>query len=431
MAMAMTFIFSPLTTNAQTHTDYNETLSVNDEELAQLLAPIALYPDVLLLQILIASSYPFEVAEAERWLARNPHLADDQLEKALEDKDWDTSVLALCNYPNILGMMVENLNWTAKLGDAFVNQQQDVMDVVQDLRTSARDQGNLKTTDEQKVIVEKKIIRIEPVHYNYVYVPVYDPLVIYGPWRYPSFRPFRIYYPGVRVYSPGIVFSARISLGFGFVRWSVFDWPSRNVVIINRDRTKRYDRNYDVYQRHGEPRYWRPDHKRRDVHKASVRPKPGYHPPVKSQPHRAIITPKKNTDRIRTETRDIRTKTDAQRKQPVLKHRSQPVKPMPGPIAKPKSEVKRPDAGHRPDVKPRPENKDRRTDVVQNERPTKRETRPGATRTVRKDSSDKTREIKSRDTDKPAVSRDDAKKEEIRANDRGSVVDRDRRRSRH
>ena len=232
---------TPLSAKAQIQTRYEQPPTFSQEELAQMLAPIALYPDALLSQILIAASYPYEVAEADRWLARNPYLTDEQLDEALQAKDWDVSVLSLCYYPKVLNMMAENLSWTARLGDAFVNQQQDVMDNIQDLRARAAAQGNLNTTDEQRVIVEERIIRIEPVYYNYLYVPVYDPFVVYGPWWFPAFLPFRIFYPGVVVTGPRIVFSPRLFVSFGVIGWSHFDWHTRHIIIRDIDRTRKFE----------------------------------------------------------------------------------------------------------------------------------------------------------------------------------------------
>ena len=285
IAFAAVILFAmPLSLKAQTteiETRYENAATFSNEELAQMLAPIALYPDALLSQMLIAASYPFEIVEADRWLARNPQLRDEALDDALSQKDWDVSVLSLCHYPKVLTMMSENLNWTARLGDAFVNQQQDVMDTVQELRARASAQGALANTDEQKVIVEERIIRIEPAYYNYMYVPVYDPLIIYGPWWFPAFVPFRIFYPGVAVVGPRIVFAPRLFIGFGVIGWSAFDWRARNVVIVNIDRTRRFNRHVNVY-RGPDHSPWRPDRERRFVREQRAKEIPRFHPTVKS-----------------------------------------------------------------------------------------------------------------------------------------------------
>src|SRR5512136_1875145 len=134
------------------------------EQLDQLLAPIALYPDVLLSQILMASTYPLEVVEANRWLKQNPNLADNRLDEALKDKPWDVSVKSLCHFPQVLSMMDEKLQQTTDLGNAFLGQQDQVMDTIQKLRARAYDQGNLKSTEQQKVVVQDRDIIVEPAY---------------------------------------------------------------------------------------------------------------------------------------------------------------------------------------------------------------------------------------------------------------------------
>src|SRR5499427_2984116 len=155
---------------------------LKQEELDQLLAPIALYPDDLLSQIFMASTYPLEVVEASRWAKQNQNLKGDALAQALEKQDWDPSVRSLVNFSDVLSKMSDKLDWTQKLGDVFLSQQKDVMDAVQRLRAKAQAAGNLNTTEQQKVIVEEKIIQIEPASPEVVYVPTYDPTVIYGAW---------------------------------------------------------------------------------------------------------------------------------------------------------------------------------------------------------------------------------------------------------
>src|SRR5215475_6137379 len=137
------------------------------EEIEQLVAPIALYPDDLVSQILMASTYPLEVVEAARWAKANKTLKGDALTTALEKQTWDPSVKSLVNFPQVLDMMNEKLDLTQRLGDAFLAQQKDVLDAVQRLRAKAQAQGNLKTTKEQRVIVEQPaaqttVVKIEP-----------------------------------------------------------------------------------------------------------------------------------------------------------------------------------------------------------------------------------------------------------------------------
>jgi hypothetical protein len=183
------------------------------EEIEQLVAPIALYPDPLIAQILMASTYPLEVVSAARWQKSNPGLKGQQLEDALQQLPWDPSVKSLAAFPQVLTMMDQKLDMTQKLGDAFLAQQKEVMDTIQRLRAKADQAGNLKSSKEQKV--EKKqeggntYITIEPSNPEVVYVPTYNPTVVYGPWPYPAYPPYYYYPPG---YVPG---AALFAFGLG------------------------------------------------------------------------------------------------------------------------------------------------------------------------------------------------------------------------
>ena len=170
------------------------------QELDQMLAPIALYPDSLLAQVLIAATYPDQVVEADRWLKENAGLKGDALNNALDTMDWDLSVKALAPFPQVLSMMAEEPAWTQKVGEAFLAQQADVMDSVQKLRQKAQASGNLKTTAEQKVVVQGDYVEIEPVNPEVVYIPSYNPAVVYGPWWYPAYPPW-----SMPLFSPGLL----------------------------------------------------------------------------------------------------------------------------------------------------------------------------------------------------------------------------------
>jgi hypothetical protein len=223
------------------------------EELTQMIAPIALYPDSLLADILMASTYPIEVVEAERWLRQNGNPKGNELDAALQEKTWDSSVKSLCHFPDVLYSMSDKLDQTTKLGDAFLSQKDDVMDVVQELRSKAEEQGNLKTTEQQKVIVEKNVIEIVPANPEVIYVPVYDPLYAYGPWWYPSYPPYYWYYPPGIIVSGGFIsFGFGIFLGFGIYSWCWFDWHHHNIGIdLHRtDRFNRFDRGRWDFNRH-------------------------------------------------------------------------------------------------------------------------------------------------------------------------------------
>jgi len=213
------------------------------EELTQMLAPIALYPDALLSQVLMASTYPLEVIEADRWVRMNPEVKGEALDAALLNKDWDPSVKASCHFPSILALMSERITETTNLGNAFLAQEAEVMDMIQELRAKAYAQGNLTTTSEQKVIVEKETIIVEPADPRIIYVPYYDPFSIYGPWWYPAYPPYYWGPPGISI-GVGISYWPGFYFGFSFGTWSYFDWHRHYIYIDvhKRPRFVRHDR---------------------------------------------------------------------------------------------------------------------------------------------------------------------------------------------
>jgi hypothetical protein len=216
------------------------------EELDQLIAPIALYPDSLLTQVLMASTYPLEVVQSDRWVKQNKDLKGDALTTALEKQQWDPSVKSLVNFPQVLTMMSEKLDWTQKLGDAFLAQQEDVMDTVQSLRAKAHEQGNLKTTKEQKVVVQEKVIIIEPASPQVIYVPTYNPVVVYGPWWYPAYPPYPVYPPGYVAARVAFSFAAGVAIGaaWGYA-WGHCSWgrPGYHGVNVNINQNVNINRN--------------------------------------------------------------------------------------------------------------------------------------------------------------------------------------------
>ncbi len=211
--------------------------SFKAEELDQILAPIALYPDSLLTQILMASTYPLEIVQADRWAKQNKDMKGDALAKALEAQPWDPSVKSLVNFPQVLSMMGEKLDWTQKLGDAFLSQQKDVMGTIQRLRAKAQASGNLKTTKEQVVKVEQEVIIIEPASPQVVYVPAYNPAVVYGTWAYPAYPPYPVYPPGYVATTAAFSFMAGAAVGaaWGYA-WGNANWHGGDVnVNVNQN----------------------------------------------------------------------------------------------------------------------------------------------------------------------------------------------------
>lgn len=229
------------------------------DQLQQLVAPIALYPDSLVAQILAAATFPDQIVEADRWLQANPDLKGDDLAKAVDQQPWDPSVKALTAFPNVLGNMDKNLSWTSSLGDAYYNQQDDVMNAIQVMRQKAQQSGNLQSTPQQTVTTQGSTVVIEPAQPDVVYVPAYDPWVVYGypvaPW--PEWYP----YPGIWFGGPSLFFGVGFGVGFyggypwGWGGWG-FDWHNR-YAYYNHDRyysrsTTFYNRN-NYYRGGGEP----------------------------------------------------------------------------------------------------------------------------------------------------------------------------------
>jgi hypothetical protein len=205
------------------------------QELQQLVAPIALYPDSLVAQILAASTYPAQIVEANRWLQANPELKGDALAKVVDQQPWDPSVKALAEFPSVLSNMDKNLSWTSSLGEAYINHQQDVMNAVQEMRKQAKKAGHLESTSQSKVTEQGQTIVIEPADPEVVYVPEYDPWLVYGvpvaPW------PGWYWYPGLYWTSPGFGFGLGFHIGFfagfgwGWHGWAP-DWH-HNTIIYN------------------------------------------------------------------------------------------------------------------------------------------------------------------------------------------------------
>jgi uncharacterized membrane protein YgcG len=190
------------------------------EQLQQLVAPIALYPDSLVAQILAASTFPEQVVEADRWVQAHSDLQGDALGQAVDQQPWDPSVKALAAFPSVLGNMDKNLSWTSSLGDAYYNQQQDVMNAVQVMRRRARSAGNLKSTPQQTVSTDgaDDDIAIQPASPEVVYVPAYNPWLVYGGpiVAWPGWYP----YPGIWFGGPYLSFG----IGFGIGWYGGFGW---------------------------------------------------------------------------------------------------------------------------------------------------------------------------------------------------------------
>jgi hypothetical protein len=216
------------------------------EQIQQLVAPIALYPDSLVAQILAAATFPEQVVEADRWVQAHSDLKGDALGHAVDQEPWDPSVKALAAFPTVLGNMDKNLSWTSSLGDAYYNQQQDVMDAVQVMRQRAQEAGNLKSTPQQTVSTQGSTVVIEPAQPDVVYVPAYDPWVIYGGpiVAWPGWYP----YPGIWYDGPFLSFGLGFGIGFfggfgwGWGHWG-FDWHN-HYALYNHGRYYSHSRTF-------------------------------------------------------------------------------------------------------------------------------------------------------------------------------------------
>src|SRR5271155_5709812 len=212
---------------------------LTSDELDGLVAPIALYPDALVAQVLGASTFPYEIVDAAFWIKDNPALTGDALAKAVDQQSWDPAVKALTQFPSVLDNLAKNLAWTSSLGEASATQQSDVMAAVQRMRAKAQAAGNLKSTPEIKVVQETpQTIVIQPANPQVVYVPVYNPAVIYGvPYVYPGY----VYVApppstAVIAFGVGIMVGAMVyggCCGWGWSYWGT-NWHG-NTIIYNRN----------------------------------------------------------------------------------------------------------------------------------------------------------------------------------------------------
>src|SRR5271169_2144958 len=240
---------------------------LTDGQLDALVAPIALYPDALLSEILMASTYPLEAVEADRWAQANKNLKGDALKAAVDKQSWDDSVKSLIATPSILDMMSTKLSWTQQLGDAVLAQQPDIMDAIQRLRTKAQANNKLASNQQQTVSTQqqsgRQVIVIAPAQPDTIYVPYYDPSVVYGPWPYPAYPPY--YWPAPGYIAAGII-GTGLAFGAGYAlgRWAGggywgggLNWGgnninvNRNINVNNINRGNGYNWVHNPVHRQG------------------------------------------------------------------------------------------------------------------------------------------------------------------------------------
>ena len=244
-----TLAYTPQQSTAPLSSPASQASKIPPEQLDSLVAPIALYPDPLLAQVLAASTYPLEIIQLQQWLEKNKNLKDKALADAVAKESWDPSVQALAALPDVVKRLADDIKWTTDLGNAFLAQQSDVMDAVQRMRKKAQDKGNLKSTEQQKVetkvIENKSVIVVQQANPQVVYVPSYDPVVVYGPAYYP-YPP--IYYPPAGYYAAGMA----ISFGMGVMMGAFWSggwgwgcgWGGNNDITINRNNN--FNRNTNI-----------------------------------------------------------------------------------------------------------------------------------------------------------------------------------------
>lgn len=244
---------------AQEHVAYSEA------ELDQMLAPVALYPDVLLSQVLMAASYPLEVVQAARWSRQNPRLQGEDAVAAVANEDWDPSVKALLAFPRLLGRMDEDLAWTQRLGEAFLFQEDELMARVQLLRQRAYDAGNLRGLEHVRVSRAQDTIIIEPASPQLVYVPYYNSRLIYGNWWWPSYPPLYWTPSGSYELGLGFVWGSAVSVSAGFF-YSTIHWPQRHIILVPGYRPfyqHPYRSSWDYYAGYGPVHRWYHDPRHR------------------------------------------------------------------------------------------------------------------------------------------------------------------------
>ncbi len=316
LALLLTLSTSLYTPWSQAADD--STQGFTEPELAQILAPIALYPDSLLSHILIASTYPIEVVQANRWRKQNASLsATDAVNKA-EDQDWDPSVIALVGFPDVLETLSNDLDWTQKVGDAFLQDETQVLASIQTLRQQADEANSLSNMDKMKVTKVNNEIIIEPVETQVVYVPVYDPRVVYGRWHWHNYPPVFWDRPsyiniGYSHDSSSFFWSSGIYIGFNYY-FSAFHWHDRHIIVTRHRHSNHYRPHNRIVASDGAHRWKHKPHHRRGVAYRNDTVKQRYHSHRPSYMHdkqqRKIVHNGQGEQKTKDRPRNDRTKIE-------------------------------------------------------------------------------------------------------------------------
>src|SRR5690554_1516998 len=327
--LVLSLLIAPIIGSAQTKT-YSTAPDFSRAELDQMLAPIALYPDTVLSHVLIATTYPLEVVQADRWARDNTQHTGQSAVNAVENEDWDPSVKALVAFPEILRHMSNDLDWTQRLGDAFLDDENEVMAVIQDLRQKAYASGSLKKMEYVRVQHDENVIVIEPTVERVVYIPYYDTRIVYGNWRWPEHPPVYWQYPRNHI-SIGVTYwGPRVSLGSGFF-FSSFQWHRRHLVVIDHRHHHPGFSSGRHIAHYKDARRWRHNpHHRRGVDYRNDAIRHHYHSNRNNQ--RKLQEQRYGDDRISGSYRRVNTKNypvqarDNQREQTQRPHHAQRVR---------------------------------------------------------------------------------------------------------
>ena len=295
-----------------------EPFHYSDAQLAQMLAPIALYPDSLLTHILIASTYPLEVVEAQRWADKQSGIEQNERSRLLESKSWDPSVKALVPFENVLNRLSLDLTWTSTLGDVFLQDEERLLAVIQQLRQEAKNSGTLANVDNMDVSYEDDNIIITPSEPEVIYVPVYDSRNVYGAWRWYGYPPVYWSYP--TPYYRSFYWAPPVYISFNYY-FSAFHWHNRHIVTINH-RNSRYYRPRNKIVSGGYAKRWhhKPSHRKGVVYankglhrKYYGASGPKYIPRVKNK-NKSKNYQKHNRRLLGTNTANVKTKYSSNKK---------------------------------------------------------------------------------------------------------------------
>jgi len=260
---------------------YEEQIPLSEAELAQILAPIALYPDSLLTHILIASTYPLEIVQANRWRTKNKHLDANQAITKAADKNWDPSISALLAFPNLLARLSDDLDWTQKLGAAFLQDEAALLVSIQSLRQQADQANSLSELDNMSVTHIDNQIIIESAHNGIIYVPYYDPRIVYGQWHWYSYPP--VYWAPSPYYTRrshgNFYWGSGVQISFNYY-FSTFNWHKRNIIVVNHHNSHDYRHRRRIITSSGAHRW---QHKPQPYSRAHIKQRNGQHDSSRGQ----------------------------------------------------------------------------------------------------------------------------------------------------